>query len=268
MNPFRCLVALRPRGPLEVGDLVLVFFRVRARVWARVVLWWLAPLWSIGVVLGVFVDGHWSVGVGAVALGPVLRAPIALLAGRLLFAPAVPLGEVLLDAASRLGALLVGWTAALFAFLVGTMLCGFGGPLTVLPFVFAPEAALLERVAGRRSVERSMRLALGQSASGLTAGAIGVLFPLFAGAAAESAGSGFVHGVLQVPPLFGSLWSGQSTPYFLAGVLLGHLFTSVWRLLLYVDARTRDEGWDLQVGLGAVAAALASRGRFDGERAT
>lgn len=268
MNPFRCLVALRPRGPLEVADLVIVFLRARARVWARVVLWWLGPLWVLASALVALFDGHWSLGVAALAIGPALRAPIALLAGRLLFTPAVPLGAVLVDAASRVGALVVGWVAALLAFILGTTLCGFGGPLTVVPFVFAPEAALLERVSGRRSVERSMRLSLGQSVGGLMAGIIGVLFPMFAGIAAESAGSGFVHGVLQVPPLFGSMWEVRTTPYFLAGVLLGHLFTSVWRLLLYVDARTRDEGWDLQVGLGAVASALSSRGRFDGERAT
>jgi hypothetical protein len=251
-----------------VGDLVIVFLRARARVWARVVVWWLAPLWLLASVLGALFDGHWSLGVVALALGPALRAPIALLAGRLLFTPEVPLGGVLVDAASRVGALVVGWAAALLAFGLGTMLCGFGGPLTVVPFVFAPEAALLERVGGRRSVERSMRLALGQSAGGLTAGVIGMVFPMFAGVAAESAGSSLVHGVLQVPPLFGSVWDGQTTPYLVAGVLLGHLFASVWRLLLYVDARTRDEGWDLQVGLGAVASALSSRGRFDGERAT
>ena len=70
--------------------------------------------------------------------------------------------------------------------------------------------------------------------------------------AAESLGQGIIGFVFQLGAPFGALSSGDATPYLLMGVLLANPVNAMYRLLLYVDARTRSEGWDLQVRLRAL----------------
>ena len=65
-------------------------------------------------------------------------------------------------------------------------------------------------------------------------------------------GHGIVEFLLQLGRPFGSLSNGEVTPYAVAGVLLAQPLIALYRLLLYVDVRTRLEGWDLQVSLRAL----------------
>jgi hypothetical protein len=68
---------------------------------------------------------------------------------------------------------------------------------------------------------------------------------------AEAVGQGLVSGVLQLGTPFGDVLLGEVTPFLILGILLSHPVYAIYRLLLYVDVRTRVEGWDLQVGLRA-----------------
>ena len=77
---------------------------------------------------------------------------------------------------------------------------------------------------------------------------------MWAAIAAEALGQNLVGFVFQLGAPFGSA-PEDITPYLLAGLLVGRSLFAVYRLLLYVDVRTRVEGWDLQVQLRAAGMA-------------
>jgi hypothetical protein len=70
---------------------------------------------------------------------------------------------------------------------------------------------------------------------------------------------GLVSDVLQLGKPFGSLWADRFSPFALAGLMLSYPYAATARFLLYVDARTRSDGWDIQLRFMAIALA-------DGER--
>jgi len=76
-------------------------------------------------------------------------------------------------------------------------------------------------------------------------------FIVWFGLVGEATGQAMVGFILQLGEPFGALMYGDVTPYLLLGLLVSQPVHAVYRLLLYVDVRTRLEGWDLQVGLRA-----------------
>ena len=71
----------------------------------------------------------------------------------------------------------------------------------------------------------------------------------------EASGQFLLSQLLQMGSPLGALVDGQVTPFLLMGVLVGHAFFALFRLILYMDVRTRMEGWDLQVAFRALAIA-------------
>ncbi len=251
MNPNLCHVALRPRTPLEVFDLTLCLLRERAQGYLRLT----AVVITVpALVLGVAAwatSGHWGVLGAALLCGPVLQAPFTLMTGRALFDVEVGVGEVLSGCYARLGPLVVAWLYEALAALVGLAMCAVGWLITSAPTTYLAEAALLERVPPGRGLQRSVRLAGAHPAVALMAAASRVALTVWCLVVFEAAGQALMGTVLQLGSPFGSLWDGTVTPFAVLGVLVGQPLHAVYRLLLYVDVRTRVEGWDLQVGLRA-----------------
>ena len=249
MNPNLCRVALRPRGPMEVFDLTLRFVRERARPLGILAAWTCLPVFVVCALGAWWSEGHWGWLVLAVALAPAIHAPYTVLAGRLLFAEETSVWSAVVATFRSLGGLLPAWGIGLIGVcLVGA--CGIGA--IALPVIFyVPETALLERVGPSRGLRRSVRLATGHLPTALVGAIARWALPAWAGIAFEVGGHSVVGSVLQVPNLFGSLLDGYITPYFIAGVIVAQPLVAILRLMLYVDVRTRMEGWDLQVGLRA-----------------
>ncbi len=254
MNPHLCRVVLRPRGPLEVFDLAVRLLRVNAGVYLRLVAVVVLPLVVAAGVACVLLDGHLGLLLVPLALAPLLQAPATLLTGRLLFADEVRVRDVLWEVARRAGGVafvaVCTWGSALLG-------CGVLSWLTGTPVAWVTEATLLEQVGASRGLQRSFGLSLAHLGVSLSAVLGWWGLTAWGAVVGEAAGQAVVGTVLQLGSPFGTATELVVTPYLLAGALLAQPIYAVYRLLLYVDARTRVEGWDLQVALRASALAAA-----------
>ncbi len=250
MNPHLCRIVLRPRGPLEVFDLSLALIRSHPGPFLALTAWAVVPTTLLLAVSCWTTGGSPALALVPCLLAPVIHAPATVLAGRILFSERATLREALAELGGRLVPLALAW-AQIAAATVGVLLtCGLLILLT--PAVaWVTEAALLERIGAARGLRRSVRLASHAAAHAIAAAFGWVALTAWGGAVGEAVGQGIVSFVLQLGQPFGAVTDGVATPWLLAGMLTVQPLYAVWRLLLYIDARTRAEGWDLQVGLRA-----------------
>jgi len=251
MNPNQCRVALRPRGPLEVLDLQAVLWRSQGGIFAKLLALTVTPFAIVGAMLCWALDGHVAILLLPWVAGPVLQAPFTVLAGHLLFADSVPLKRVFADVFARAPLLLGAWLVEGLGWVISIASCGYGAFVIQPACLYLTETALLERVGSGRGLRRSLRLAGGHVGIALVGAASRWVFMVWCGLVGEATGQAVVGTILQLGEPFGSLMNGQVTPYLILGLLLSQPIHAVYRLLLYVDVRTRIEGWDLQVGLRA-----------------
>ena len=246
MNPHRCRMVLRPRDALEGLDVCLAMFRAFAGPYARLFAVVVVPL-ALGLGLASVLSGRsWWLVVAVVAAAPALQAPFTMLTGRLLFADDVRVRGVLWDLLGRAAPLLRATLTR--------------GALALVPVlgaagVWLPETALLERVSVRLGLERCWRLAGGHFGAALVGSMSGIVLTVWGAAVGESTGQAIVGFVMQLGEPFGSVWAGELTPYAVVGAACVQPLIAVYRLVLYVDVRTRLEGWDLQVALRAAGLA-------------
>lgn len=252
MNLHQCRVALRPRGPLEVFDLAFALARTHAGVFTwltAIVVGPIALLGSIGVVL---TDGHPAWLALPVVTAPFIGLPFTLLAGRVLFADQWTVRQVLGEFVRRLGSSLSVVAITVLLDVIGVLSCGVGWMLTRPATAFLAESALLERTALPRLLQRSVRLALLHPAGALAVVAAWFLVTGWGMVAGEAAGQALFTTVLQLGRPFGSAFEDQIvTPFVVGGGLIVQPFLALYRVLQFVDVRTRVDGWDLQVGLRA-----------------
>jgi len=259
VNVHQCRIALRPRGPLEVFDLALRLLRAHPAVFLRLGAILVLPVAAVFAVGAVATGGHWGWLVAVFAISPALQAPFTVLAGRLLFADEYSVRQVRQELWGSLGALVatLGWSWAL---MVLGAACGLVGLVVTVPLsTFLAEAALLERT--KDSVlARSSKLAMYSPIGALAVAAAWLGLTAWGAVVADGAGQLLVGWLLELGSWdVGSLLDGVVTPYAVAGALAVQPFVGLYRLLMFVDVRTRVDGWDLQVGLRAVR--LAAEGK-------
>lgn len=259
MNPNLCRVVLRPRSPLEVFDLTWVFVRANLGVFLRLLAITVIPPWVLVAPFAWWFEGQIWVALLVLPFLAPIQAPFTLLSGRLLFDAEASASGVLAEVPGALGRLIGAWGTLLVAWCVSILTCMTMYIPAMAATTYIPETALLERVPAGRGVQRSMRLAGANPAIALFSLFGRGFLTVWAAAVAEASGQVLFSTTLQLGQPFGSALNGDVTPYLLLGVLIAQPIHSVYRLLLYVDVRTRVEGWDLQVGLRA--AGIARRGR-------
>jgi hypothetical protein len=250
VNPHLCRIVLRPRGPLEVFDLALALLRTHPGPFLALIGWAVVPATLLLSLLCWTTDGSLLLAFAPCLLAPVIHAPATVLAGRILFSEDATLKEALSELGGRLVPLALAWGQIAVTTLGVLLTCGL--LILLSPAVaWVTETALLERIGAARGLRRSVRLASHAAMHALAAAVGWVAITIWGGIVGEASGQGIVSFVLQLGTPFGALTEGQATPWLLAGMLVVQPIYAVWRLLLYIDARTRAEGWDLQVGLRA-----------------
>lgn len=256
MNLGAAAVVLRPRTLAEILDLACrlvgsialgLFLRLSAIV--------LLPCLAVCLALRHALGWPWpAVWAAAAILGVAAQGVFTAAVGRLLFSEELTAGQALRVFGRRAGSyllmLFLRWLLLVAAATVAVLPIFVAWPVTL----FAHEASLLEGAGPTDAIRRA-----GRFVSNRVGSVFGVLLALlFTQAAfviaAELLGQGLVDQVLQLGKPFGSLFDKGGSAYALAGFLLSIPYVATARFLHYIDARTRSDGWDIQLRFMAIAA--------------
>lgn len=249
---LRARVALRDRSLSDVLDLALRFVVAHGRTYAWVALGAVAPLLAIALLAGALM-GWTAAWLVALPLALVADVPFTLLASRLVFEDDVSARAVLV-AALRSAPRLV------FARLLVATLVLFGLSVFLVPglwiatiLLFVGEAMLLERAPLGQAFGRAQRLASNATSDALLGLLVLGVVPIASVALADVAGRAILGELLQLrpPP---SLWTAGGGALATAGLFAQVPYRATARFFLYLNIRTRAEGWDIQTRFAALAA--------------
>lgn len=261
-------VVLRDRATLDVLDLALRFLARHRVPFAKVGLVVLVPgialTWAVGVAFG------WAPGwLVAIVLGLVAQAPFTELGSRLVFERNVRVRDVLRRSSAQLPRVLFVRGVQLAAIVVAGLFFVVPGLFVAALLFFVGEVVLLERVPFGASLSRLQRLAgggIGEAALGfllLSSLHVGCIFM------GDICGRAVLTDLLSwTAPA--PLWEHGGSLLAVIGFWLFLPFAALARFFLYLNVRTRAEGWDIQTRFAAIArrveaeaegAALAPRPR-------
>jgi hypothetical protein len=260
VNVLEARVVLRERTLLDVVDLTVRFLVRHWRSYGLLCAIVLPP--ALFATLGVALRSGWGWGwtVG-LALSPFVAAPFTALASRLLFEPSARVRDVLRSTAAIAPRLLLVRLIEVFAIV-------FTGVFFLLPAVwvvalcfYVNEVMVLERATVGAGIARLQRLLSGQSGEVIMAllflGSLHVVAVFLGDAVGRSVLSDLLE--ISAPP---SIFQAQGSVIAVAAFWAFAPFGATCRFLLYINARTRTEGWDVQTRFAAIAA----RAMGDGER--
>ncbi len=238
-------VQLRDRALLDVIDLAFRFITTHAWLFAKVALVTLVLPYALCVWIGDEVN--WGVAwLVALALGSIAQTPFTMLASKLVFQETTTAREAIFAAFRVLPRVALArffqavvLTASLAVCLLPVF---FFGPA----FLFLPEIVLLEGVSFSTAATRGWRLATSQSGDAfgawflLTLATIGSVLLL-----GDVVGRALMENVFEVSPPETIFTSGGN---YLAmiGFWIFVPFCACSRFFIYLNLRTKIEGWDIQ----------------------
>lgn len=245
-------IVLRPRKVSEIFDLALRFcFEADRRLYLRLVLALVLPAWAlcVGLRLGLGLGVGWTWFL-AYGLSLLLHGPFTIAAGRLMFERELTVRDVFRHLRERAGPFL--GATALRLLLLGV------APRRLL---YVNEAALLERARGGEALGRSNRFVRGYGSHAVSIVLAQAVVLTAMILSFETLGQSITSFVLQLGEPFGTLWDTYVSPFALLGCFLAVPYMATARFLAYIDQRTRQDGWDIQVKFMAVQAAEADDAR-------
>jgi len=258
MNVLEARVVLRDRTLLDVVDLALRFLMHYWRKYAALAAIVLPPAFL--VTYGVAAWGGWGWGwTVTLALSPFVAAPFTALASRLLFEPIARLRDVLGSTASTLPRLFVVRLIESFALSVLGLFFVVPAIWAFAIFFYVNEVMVLERATVGAGLARLQRLLSGQSGDVVMALLFLTALHVVAVFLGDAVGRSVLEDLLEIaaPP---SIFQAKGSVLALASFWAFVPFGATCRFLLYINARTRTEGWDVQTRFAAIAARAAGEG--------
>lgn len=263
MKVENATIEIRPRGVTELADLAFLFYRARLPVMSGLLAILGVPL--IGVAMGI----HYLTGQAWLAVlffWLTLHLPtgaVVLAASRYVFGTPLSLWD-------GLGIYRPLWAGLFFRVLGQKIVMLLLSPIVVgyvlkLKWVFTPMVVLLERLSGKSLSIRRKGLYRRGGASGF---GLDILLKVL--------GAFLVCGIVLVLELFFTevltlfdgeglfSWSVADDPvrlgiWMLCVLMVSPLSSLSW-FFLYLNARIRGEGWDLELGLRSAAARVTRDG--------
>ncbi|MBX3221242.1 MAG: hypothetical protein KF795_12035 [Labilithrix sp.] len=245
-------VSFRDRSVSDVLDLALRFIVVEGRTYAKVALGSLLPLAAISLLAAWKVGwpASWAI---ALPLATIAEIPFTVLASRLVFQDRVQAREVL-RAALRDGPRVV-----VARVLAGTLIA-LGATLLVIPgvwlattFLFLSEVMLLERAPIGQALGRAQRVTASAASEVLVGTILFLLVPAGSVLLADIAGRMVLGELLQFRPPR-PVWAEGGGVLATLGLFAQVPYLATARFFLYLNVRTRAEGWDIQTRFAAIAA--------------
>jgi hypothetical protein len=252
LDLLRARVAFRDRSFADVLDLALRFIVVQGRTYARVALVALVPVIAVSIAAG-YAFGwplSWAI---SVPLAIVAEIPFTVLASRLVFQDHVRARDVIGAAVRDAPRVLLGRVLSLALVAIGLLFVVVPGFWLATTFFFLAEVMLLERDRLFRAFGRSQRLAGSASAEVVLALLVLGLIPPASVLLVDIAGRNVLGEVLQFRPPR-PVWATGGSVLATLGLFLQVPYFATARFFLYLNVRTRAEGWDVQTRFAAIAA--------------
>ena len=238
-------VVLRDRSLTDVLDLTFRFMSKHFWLHLKVALVVLVPAYALCVWLGAEVN--WAVGwTAALLLGSLAQGPFTMLASKLVFQEHATAREALFSALHAFPRLALARFFQALSLLVSALLCVvpifFTGPL----FLFLPEIVLLEGVGFSQGASRARALALNHTGNAFSAWMLLTIARMGSVLAiGDVAGRQLVQTMLSVSPPESMFTSGGNY-LAMAGFWIFVPFCADARFFIYLNLRTKVEGWDIQ----------------------
>ncbi len=249
---MRTHLELRDRSLVDVLDLALRFMRQYAKKYGKLSAAVILPWFAICCVIGIGID--WGLAwVVAIVAGAFAQAPFTLLASRLVFEDKVPLSSVMSDGLRSIPKMLGVRLVQALLVTVGMLGVVVASIWVGSVVMYAPEAALLERMTPGASISRANRLVGGSSGDGILAFVLLLMLEIGFVLIGEYAGRSVLEDLLQINPP-ASMWDAGGSWLAMAGFWIFVPYRATARFLAYINLRTRAEGWDVQTSFFTLAA--------------
>lgn len=251
LDVIRARVVFRDRAFVDVLDLALRFMTVHVGLYARIAGVVLVP--AVVLTYGVAVSAGWVAGwVTAVALGFVAQVPFTVLASRVVFQEKVRAREVFRAGLGDLPRIVVMRVLWLGAIVVASLFFVAPAAWVSTIFGFTNEVMLLERASIGQSFMRSSRVASSSLSDAVLGLIVAIAVPAVGVLLADFGGRQTLAELFQFRPP-ASLFSEGGSVLALLGWYGVIPFAATARFFIYLNVRTRAEGWDVQTRFAMLA---------------
>lgn len=251
LDLVRARVAFRDRTVADVLDLTLRFIVVQRSTYAKVALVTVLPLALVSVTAG-YVLGWGAAWAIALPLAVLAEVPFTVLASRLVFQHDVRARDVVGAAVREMPRIALARLSSFLLLVLGFAVFVLPGFWVGAIVLFQTEVMLLERAGLGAAMSRSHRLANSAFSEVLLAVAVLGLVPIISILLADVAGRSVIGEVLQFRPPQ-AVWVKGGSVLATLGLFLQVPYLATARFLLYLNVRTRAEGWDIQTRFAALS---------------